>query len=349
MPSDKRIGLALGGGGARGMVHVLVCEALDELGLRPASIAGTSIGAIVGAGFAAGMRGRDMREAACAFFAQRREVLGRLWKARPLAFTDLLRGRQVSPQFDPELILHNFVPGFERLPETFEELAVPLKVVACDFYGWNETVLQEGPLKPAIAASIAIPALFRPVVINGRVQIDGGATNPLPFDLVGDADLVVACDVAGGPAGEPGRLPGLLETVVGAAQISMQSIIAEKLKRRQPDILVRPEINGVFVLDFLKTQAILDLNQGLKDALKRRLEHAILSPFEAAADRPAGAAVNGRSAPRAEEAAQQAGGLALADTGIDLGSVVAGGRGEEPDAVLHRAALRIGGGEIEPS
>jgi NTE family protein len=146
--SELRIGLALGGGGARGMVHVLVCEAFDELGLKPALIAGTSIGSIIGAGYAAGLSGREMRERACAFYARRREILTRLWRARPLAFTDLLRGRALTAQFDPRLVLDTFVPGFERLPDTFEELAIPLKIIACDFYGWNECVLSEGPLRP---------------------------------------------------------------------------------------------------------------------------------------------------------------------------------------------------------
>src|SRR5687768_17143204 len=162
MSVESRIGLALGGGGARGMVHVLVCEVFDELGIKPAMIAGTSIGAIIGAGYAAGFSGRDMRDSACAFYGKRRDVLTRLWRARPLAFTGLLRGRSLSAQFDPNVILDTFVPGFHLLPESFEELSIPLKIIACDFYAWNECVLSEGPLKPAVAASIAIPALFRP-------------------------------------------------------------------------------------------------------------------------------------------------------------------------------------------
>jgi NTE family protein len=280
MGQDKTIGLALGGGGARGMAHILVCEAFDELGLRPAIVAGTSIGAIIGVGYASGLSGREMRERAVSFYSRRREVLSKLWRARPLAFSDLLRGRLLTAQFDAELILSTFAPGFDDLPETFEELAMPLRIVATDFYGWTETVLESGPLRPAIAASIAIPSLFRPVVVNARVQIDGGCYNPLPFDLVSEAELVVACDVAGGPQGEPNRCPGLLETIVGAAQLSMQAIVAEKLKWQQPDILVRPEINGVFVLDFLKTEAILAMNAGFKDDLKRRLDQAVNTPFE---------------------------------------------------------------------
>lgn len=339
MSVESRIGLALGGGGARGMVHLLVCEVFDELGIKPALIAGTSIGAIIGAGYAAGFSGREMREATVSFYGKRRDVLARLWRARPLAFTDLLRGRSLTPQFDARVILESFVPGFELLPETFEELQIPLKIVACDFYAWTEAILTEGPLRPAIAASIAIPALFRPVNLNGRVLIDGGACNPLPFDHVAECEITVACDVAGGPNEVPDRQPGLLECIVGAAQISMQSVIREKLKWHQPDVLVRPDINGVFIMDFLKTQAILDMNVNFKDDLKRRLEHVINTPFE----------LPPISAPVAEEAAKQGRRSRFADTRVNLWRMVAGGRAKEADAVLDRAALRIGGAVVEPT
>jgi NTE family protein len=339
MSVESRIGLALGGGGARGMVHILVCEVFDELGIKPAVIAGTSIGAIIGAGYAAGFSGRQMREAAVGFYGNRRDVLARLWKARPLAFTDLLRGRSMTPQFDSKLILESFVPGYELLPETFEELRIPLKIVACDFYAWTEAILKEGPLRPAIAASVAIPALFRPVHLDGRYLIDGGACNPLPFDHVAECEITVACDVAGGPNELADRAPGLLECIVGAAQISMQSVIREKLKWHQPDVLVRPQISGVFIMDFLKTQAILEMNVGFKDDLKRRIEHAIDTPFELPA----------LSAPVAEEAAQKVRRRRLANTGVNLWRMVAGGRPKEADAVLDPAALRVGSAVIEPA
>ena len=120
----------------------------------------------------------------------------------------------------------------------------------------------------------------------------------------------------------------------------MQSVIREKLKWHQPDVLVRPDINGVFIMDFLKTQAILDMNVGFKDDLKRRLEHAINTPFELPAL---------PSAPVAKEAAQKVRRRRLADTGVNLWRMVAGGRGKEADAVLDAAALRVGGAVIEPA
>lgn len=339
MSLESRIGLALGGGGARGVVHILVCEVFDELGVKPALIAGTSIGAIVGAAYAAGVSGREMRESACLFFARRRQVLARLWRVRPLAFTDLLRGRSLSAQFDARLILDTFVPGFGSLPETFEELQIPLKVIATDFYAWQDYVISEGPLKPAVAASIAIPAVFRPVRLHGRTLIDGGASNPLPFDHISGCSLTVACDVAGGPTSASARIPGLMECVVGAAQISMQAVIREKLRWHQPNVLVRPEINGVFVLDFLKTQAMLDANVVFKDDLKRRLDHAINTPLELPPLLPAAE----------EKLAKKAGGFRFADSGINLWRMVAGGRPKEADAVLDPAALRIAGAVIKPA
>ncbi len=134
--------------------------------------------------------------------------------------------------------------------------------------------------------------------MDGRVLIDGGACNPLPFDNVMECDITVACDVTGGPPRVSEKMPGLLECVVGAAQISMQSVIREKLKWHQPDVLVRPEINGVFILDFLKTQAILEANVGFKDDLKRRLDHVINTPFELPADLIAGRERSGEEGPR---------------------------------------------------
>ena len=330
--SSQRIGLALGGGGARGVAHILVCEAFDELGVKPAAIAATSIGAVIGAAYAAGTTGREMRELTCEFYSHRRTILNKLWRARPVAFTDLLRRRLVSTQFDPRLILHSFVPAFDRIPDTFEALRIPLRIVAADFYGWNEVILSEGDLKIAIAASIAIPALFKPVLVGGRCLIDGGACNPLPFENVGDCDLVVASDVTGGPTAVHGRSPGLMECVVGAAQISMQSIIAEKLRRRRPDILVRPEINGIFILDFLKSRAILDMNAAFKDDLKRQLEAAIEAPA---------------LAPLGEKIPKERRRRRFTDTGIDLWRMMAGRGVKETDAVFDSPALRIAGAEIE--
>lgn len=270
-----RIGLALSGGGARGLAHIPVIEALDEMGLKPTVVVGTSIGAILGAGYAAGMSGLALRDYTLALFRNRTDVLGRLWQLRPKRMRDIFaQGALGVGQFEAERFLENFLP--DELPQSFSGLGTPLKVVATDFYGWHEVVLKSGPLLPALAASAALPILFRPVRLNGRVMVDGGVTNPLPFDLIEeDVDIVIAVDVVGGPINRHGRMPGSTEAIFGATQLLMQSIMAEKMRRpRPPDILLRPPVDAR-VLDFMKAARIIETAAPVKDEVKRLVDRAI--------------------------------------------------------------------------
>jgi NTE family protein len=271
--SSSSIGLALGGGGARGIAHIVVVEALDELGLKPVIIAGTSIGGIIGAAYAAGISGAEIRAYVTDLFRHRSEVMSRFWQLRPKRVRDLFsEGAFSIGQFDAVRVLETFLPrGF---PADFADLKIPLKLVATDFYGWQEAVLAEGPLIRAIAASIAIPVLFRPVVVEGRVMIDGGVSNPLPFDLVSDsADLVIAVDAGSGPISGRRKLPGAADAVFGSMQIFMRSITKEKLRvSRPPEILLRPPFNPFRALEFMKSVAILKSAEPLKDDLKRQLD-----------------------------------------------------------------------------
>jgi NTE family protein len=268
-----RIGLALGGGGARGLAHVHVVEALDELGLKPVAIAGCSIGAIFGAGYAAGLSGADMRELVLAAFRRQGDVWSKVWRLRPKTITDLVGGGLV--QFDAEMALDLFVPNV--FPADFSGLKVPLALVAADFYACREVEITTGPLRKAIAASVALPIVFKPVNIDGVWLIDGGAVNPLPFDkLPADVDLTIAVDVVGGPVRPQGRsYPSASETIFGASQILMQTVIAEKLKSRAPDVLIRPKVDIFRVLDFMKANAILRATAAVKDEVKRAVEAAL--------------------------------------------------------------------------
>ena len=196
--SEPIVAIALGSGGARGFAHIAVLEALDELGVAPSAIAGTSIGAMIGAAYAAGMSGREIRAYALGAVRSRSEMMGKLLRARVGRFSDLvLRGRGNPVLLDGEVCLDLFWP--EAVPDFFEELAKPLLVVATDFYDRRELVMSSGALGPAVAGSMAIPGLIQPVAYDGRYLIDGGAVNPLPYDLLFDhADVVVAVDVTFG-------------------------------------------------------------------------------------------------------------------------------------------------------
>ena len=275
MSAGPSFGIAFGGGGARGLAHIHVIEALDELGIRPRAIAGSSIGAIMGAGMAAGMTGKEIRHFAHSVLSRRAEVASRMWRARPLSIAEMMEGGFRVGQFNIERILKSFLP--DAIPEDFSGLQIPLKVTATDFFGHGLAVIESGDLHSALAASSAIPAVFRPVVRNGRLFIDGGIYNPLPFDLISDAaDIVIAIDVVGSPVeGGRKRLTGI-ELVFGASQLMMQSIIDMKLKHHpQPAVFIRPPVSGFRALDFLKIDAVLGETLAVKDELKHAIDAAV--------------------------------------------------------------------------
>ncbi|WP_284777177.1 patatin-like phospholipase family protein [Agrobacterium sp. lyk4-40-TYG-31] len=267
---DPTFALALGGGGARGICHINIVEALDELGIRPTAIAGSSIGSIIGAGMAAGMRGRDIRDYMLELMGKKGSVANRLWSLGPAAMRHTAFGFRLG-QFNLELILDALLPA--ALPKNFEELSIPLKVTATDYYDQSEVVVETGDLRQALAASSAIPALFMPIRMNGRIMIDGGIFNPVPYDhLLDKADIVIGVDVVGGPEGDGTTMPSRFESLFGASQLMMQSVISLKLRMHPPHIFLRPPVNRFRVLDFRKAHEVLAESEVSKDDLKRQIE-----------------------------------------------------------------------------
>jgi len=268
--SGPSLALALGGGGARGLAHILILEALDELGVKPRAIAGTSIGALMGAAYCAGMTGAEIRTHCGELFQKRTELVKRFlsrWDGRIVE----IWGSVAPPIAAGDRLLKALMP--HTLPETFEALKIPLAVVATDFYAQDQQVLTQGPLLPAVAASAALPTVMRPIEIDGRLLIDGGFVNPLPFDLLtGSADIIAAIDVSAGTQESRGKNPTLIETLIGATQITLGSIIREKLRAGAPDILIRPNVGPYRVLDFFKFEEILAASADCKDAFKREVE-----------------------------------------------------------------------------
>ena len=266
--------LVLGAGGARGLSHIPVLEALDELGVRPAFIAGCSMGAIIGAAYAAGLSGRDLHEHVTSTFRDRARVIARLLDARVGKFTDLMRGLGNPVLIDGERMLDLFWP--DAVPDRFEELAIPFAAAATDYHLHAEVSLGSGPLTPAVAASLAIPGLIRPVVIDGRVLIDGGAINPLPYDrLMAPGRIVMAVDTSAPSTISETRVPEPLEAMLGVSQILTRTIVQRMIERQPPDILIRAGMDGIGGLDFFKAQAILDAALPVKEEVKRKLAQAL--------------------------------------------------------------------------
>src|SRR6185295_13251554 len=161
-PSDERssttdartpsVALALGGGGARGLAHILVLEVLDELGLKPTVIAGTSIGAIFGAAYASGLSARLIRGHTEEVLSQRFGLAQALLAARSEPGLKLL---PVRPSLlSPHLLLDQVRPS--KVAQDFAGLSIPFKAVATDFYAQEQVVIDTGDLRSAVAASIAL-------------------------------------------------------------------------------------------------------------------------------------------------------------------------------------------------
>jgi NTE family protein len=268
--SAPRIALALGGGSARGLAHILMLEAFDELGVKPSIIAGTSIGSICGAAFAAGLSAAEIRAEFEGLLRNRAAFFGRVAGGLRGELATFWRLRAPSV-IDNTTLFEILLP--EPLHRDFASLKIPFVAVATDFYGIQQVELDHGPLIPALAASCSLPGLSRPVVLEGRLLIDGGYINPVPYDVVMHrADITVAVDVTGDPKRRPGaRAPKAFALLTGATQILFHSITREKLKSVAPDIFIRPAVGGFAAMDYFRIGEILAAAEDAKQDLKRQL------------------------------------------------------------------------------
>ncbi len=269
------IGLALGGGAARGLAHIVVLEALDELGIKPSFVAGCSIGALLGAAYASGLSGSEIREHALS-------VLGSPGAAARHLFWPVGREAKVNP-----INLGLFRPvslnglGLVRLvsppgmAKRIEDTSIPFAVSSTDFHAGCEVTLETGDMEEAVAASIAIPGVIEAPRLNGRIMIDGAYTNPVPMDHVRrrGCDVLVAVDVTGMPVERLSeKVPGPAELILGSTQIMQKEITRLMADTMRPDVMIVPEIDRFGAHDFLKIRDILAAAEPERDRLKRRLE-----------------------------------------------------------------------------
>ncbi|MEQ1769773.1 MAG: patatin-like phospholipase family protein [Devosia sp.] len=271
--SLPRIGVALGGGSARGLTHIPFIEAMDELGLTPSIIAGTSIGALIGSGWANGMSGKELREHAISVLGTLRIIAGRLWGAQIRNLGGLLQNG-FNVQLDAHRVVNAFLP--ESFPEDFSALKIPFYVVATDFQSWHQVVFHSGAIRPAIAGSIAIPSFFKPVNYSNHLLVDGGVVNPLPLDQASDCDILVGIDVNGDPSSALSRTDfRALDLWFGSAQIMMHSLTAQMMGAYPPDVYVRPHLSVIGAMEFWRVREILAVADLEKDNFKRQLTRKV--------------------------------------------------------------------------
>ncbi len=267
------VGLALGGGGVRGMAHVLALETIDACGVTPAAIAGTSMGAIIGLLYASGRSGRDVRDFIHEHIISRTDTPKTIYRKKDnlLKWFGGMRpdwsGRGL---LNPERFLQHLI---EQLGvSTFEDLKIPLLVTATDFHRGEPVVFNSGDLLPAIRASMSIPGVFVPVTWNGRILVDGGLVNNLPYDLLTETcDTTIAIDVAPTREACSSKPPNIVNATLGMFDILVDQATARKLKASPPTIYVRPALSGIGILDFDKIESVLHHPQAAMTDLKSRL------------------------------------------------------------------------------
>ena len=299
----KKIGLTLGGGGARGICHIEFLKVLDEMNIKPSIISGTSIGAVIGAFYASGLSGNEINNILDTIDISTKKTekvitsIGKegnkLEKFVDDTITDLKeyykKFENIHKMIDISFFKNtSFIYGKgvekffeENLPvKTFEELKIPLKIVATDYWEQKQVIFESGDLIPAIRASMSIPAIFEPVIINSMILIDGGITNNLPYDIIQDeCDITIAIDVSGNLSiPEKAKAPNLFDNIMNSFEILQDSIIKYQMKIKTPDIYIKPELKDVGILDFHKANDILEsvrddvvqLRRELKEKMRKR-------------------------------------------------------------------------------
>ena len=253
-----RLGLALGGGAARGFAHIGVIQVLEEAGIRPALVAGTSAGSLVAALYAAGRNGQDLQALALAMDE------GTLtdW-AFPTR--GLIRGEALARY------VRQHTGG-----RTIEQLPLPLGILATDLDSGAGVLFRRGDIGAAVRASSAVPAVFQPVRINGREYVDGGLVAPVPVRQARDmgAELVLAVDISSPPEG--GATGDALRMLLQTFAIMGRSI--SELELRGADVVLRPALPGVSSADFAARMRAIQAGraamQAALPALRARLAAA---------------------------------------------------------------------------
>jgi NTE family protein len=227
-----RIGLALGGGAARGFAHVGVIQILEEAGIRPTLVTGTSAGSLVAAIYASGKNGKQLQHVA----ETMEEVTIADWTL-PLFNRGMFRGdalaKYVNGQVNARLI---------------QDMPLPLGIVATDLNSGQSMLFQRGDTGTAVRASSAVPAVFQPVKISGRDYVDGGLVSPVPVRAARKmgAELVIAVDISSPP--DSNLAGGTLDVLLQTFSIMGSSINSFELK--EADVVVRPVLTGISSSDF---------------------------------------------------------------------------------------------------
>ncbi len=255
------------------MAHIPVLETIDRQGLKISAIAGTSMGAILGALYASGLTGeairKKIRHHAGLDGLKRKNFAAK--SSQVLKWLKIMKfGSSRGGLLRGDGILNFLLDEIQE--STFEDLKIPLQVVTTDFWTGEEVIFDSGPLLPALEASMAIPGIFAPVSFANRVLIDGGMVNNVPFDrLMESCDFTIAIDVT--PRRHPGnhQIPTVVESILGMYDILINTAMARKMATSSPTVYFRPDLDNVATIDFSKIESVWAQTEPLMAKLAREL------------------------------------------------------------------------------
>lgn len=259
---EVRLGLALGGGAARGFAHVGVIQVLEEAGLRPSHVAGTSAGSLVAALYASGKSPAELVRVAETM--QEADITD--WML-PILNRGALRGEALAKYVNTQV-------GGRNL----EQMKIPLGIVATDLGSGESITFRRGNTGAAVRASSAVPAVFLPVRVGDREYVDGGLVAPVPVRQTRDlgANFVIAVDISSDPEGNPSG--DTFQILMQTFAIMGKSINTLALK--EADLVVRPALSGVKSADFGARLRSIDAGRAAMRAMLPALK-ARLAAFEA--------------------------------------------------------------------
>lgn len=276
-PREKGVGLALGGGGPRGLAHIGVLKVLEREQIPITCLAGTSMGGLVGAAYAIGLSPQDL-EAEALSLSHFRELIKLIdWKPGRRG----LPGKRVAAYLADKL--GDII--------TFADLSLPLALIAVDLISGQEVVLKEGRVVEAMRATMSLPSVFDPVEINGYQLVDGGLLNNVPADVARQlgAEIVIAVDVMPNfspnkpgdpPLVKPVLPPGFMPIPLALwqkEQIMVSALTEARLEQAKPDLILRPDIpQGVTSLfGFSQTADIIASGEAATEAVLPRLHQLV--------------------------------------------------------------------------
>lgn len=240
--SGPQVGLALSSGAARGLAHIGVLKVLSEAGIGCDLVAGSSIGAVVGAMVACGTSVQEIAK-----------IASRISRVRMLAYTDLtlptkglLGGQRIQG------LLDKFFEG-----RSFEDSVVPFVAAATDVLTGEEVVLDSGPIIDGVRASMSIPGLFVPHIVAGRYLVDGGLVNPAPVDYLRLAGMDICISVNVVPRVDRKYIedPSAIDILLNAFDIMEHRVTLSK--GQEPDVEIRPAVDQVSGLEFWRAAELM--------------------------------------------------------------------------------------------